>query len=191
MKVLFLNGSVGGRRGNCAALLDRLRPHFNQRAEVADAVLAEATPAVDQIAASDAFVFVTGTYWDSWGSPLQKFLEDFTAYETSELWLGKPAAVLVTMHSVGGKGVLSRLQGVLTTWGLQIPPLGGMVYSALADQALRGAFDGESDCWRTEDLTVIAHNLLAAVPLRAAWQTWPVDHGDPRRRWLDAQNIPN
>lgn len=185
MNVLILNGGVGGAHGNSAALLKHLQPHLQNVANVQTIALVERLPEIAEIQKADAFVFLTGTYWDSWGSPLQKFLEAFTEHETSELWLGKPAAVIVTMHSVGGKAVLSRLQGVLTTWGCLIPPLGGMVYSALAQTALRADFDGEADCWRPEDLAVVAHNLLAAASLRASWQRWPVDGEDAKRRWLE------
>lgn len=183
-RVLILNGSLGGAEGNSAALLPRLRAHLEPASEVQEVALAQRLPSEEEIRTADGFFFATGTYWDSWGSPLQKFLEAFTQHETSDLWLGKPAAVLVTMHSVGGKSVLSRLQGVLTTWGLLIPPLSGMVYSALADEVLQHEFDGQADCWCPEDLEILAANLLAAIPLRTTWRRWPVDRRDPARRWL-------
>ena len=85
---------------------------------------------------ANGIVFVTGTYWDSWGSPLQKFLEDLTPWECSDVWLGKPAAVVVSMQEVGGKAVLSRLQGVLSSLGCIIPPCSGMVYSHVGQCAL-------------------------------------------------------
>ena len=65
---------------------------------------------------AEAVLFVTGTYWDSWGSPLQKFLEDHAYLETSPVLMGKPAGAIVLQHFCGGKAVLSRLQGVLSTW---------------------------------------------------------------------------
>ena len=90
-----------------------------------------------QLEKSQGFVFVTGTYWDSWGSPLQKFLENVTDLEGSPAFLGKPAIVMVLNHSVGGKGVLSRLQGVLSTLGCLIPPMSGIVYSWVTEQLLK------------------------------------------------------
>ena len=153
----------------------------------------------DLIVGSDGLVFATGTYWDSWGSPLQRFLEQATALEAEGAFLGKPAAVLVTMHSVGGKGVLSRLQGVLSTLGCLIPPMSGLVYSLATQVATRmterlAAGHGDADAaaaaahlddfWHLDELEVVAHNLLEALAGGRDYHSWRVDGGDPRRRWL-------
>jgi chromate reductase len=122
---------------------------------------------------SAGFVFATGTYWDSWGSPMQRFLERATRFEGGPVWLGKPAAVVVTMHSADGKGVLSRLQGVLCTLGCQIPPMSGMVYSLATHLAIRRA-DAEpsvpyADFWQIDDFDTLCHNLLRARRPARAW----------------------
>ena len=112
-RVLVLNAALNGREGNTAVLLRRAMKSLSPAVEVTECVLAE-TPAYadvrEGLLAADAFVIGTGTHWDSWSHLLQKFLEDGTLDEGTPVWLGKPAAVLVTMHSVGGKAVLSRLQ---------------------------------------------------------------------------------
>lgn len=197
-RILVVNGSLGGARGNTGALLDSLL------AEVRAGALADQAPTLDILAladgfdphelpprleAADAFVFATGVYWDSWGSPLQRFLEEVTATEAGDAWLGKPAAVLVTEHSVGGKSVLSRLQGVLGTLGCLIPPMSGMVYSMANHLALRGErSEFHDDLWQRGDFRVIARNLLAAWAFSGQgeprWRAWPVDSQDARRRWV-------
>lgn len=204
-RVLLLNASLAGEAGNSARLLAALARHLAPQADLAQATLA-GPGAVDfaalepRLHAADAFVIATGTHWDSWSSPLQKFLEDATPAEASALWLGKPVAVLVTEHSVGGKGVLSRLQGVLVTLGCTLPPLSGLVLSRAAQLARAGASgagaaaspkvadtaEAAKDFWSPEDLEVVAHNLLAAARQpRAEWKTWPVDRADFARTWLE------
>ena len=191
-RVLLLDASLAGPGGNSSALLDLLAPRLAPFAEIDQAALSG--PAGKNFAAlepalraADAFVFATGTHWDSWSSALQKFLEDATPAEASPLWLGKPAAVLVTEHSVGGKAVLSRLQGVLVTLGCAIPPLSGLVVAQSVQLARLHCPDPDAcdDYWSVDDLAVVAHNLLVGVRRpRPDWRAWPVDRTDYRRRWL-------
>ncbi|MEN9840962.1 MAG: hypothetical protein RL376_762 [Verrucomicrobiota bacterium] len=192
-RILILNASLAGPLGNSARLLSLLESHLTPHADLVRAELAgpdafafeRLEPALRN---ADAFVIATGTHWDSWSSPLQKFLEDATPAEATPLWLGKPVAVLVTEHSTGGKGVLSRLQGVLVTLGCTLPPLSGLVLSQAAQLARAGderAAALAADFWSPEDVRVAAHNLLlAARQPRVAWKTWPVDRADFHRVWL-------
>jgi multimeric flavodoxin WrbA len=187
MRITLVDGSLGGAGGNTAAVLAPLIEALRAQADVEAIHLATDPRPLDAVEAllraSDGFVFATGTYWDSWGSPLQAFLERATGLEAGPAWLGKPAAVVVTMHSVGGKGVLSRLQGVLSTLGLLLPPMTGFAYSLAGHLALDHA--PHADFWHRDDLAVVAHNLLEAVRGGRDWRAWPVDAGDPRRRWID------
>jgi NAD(P)H-dependent FMN reductase len=190
--LLFIDGSLEGTNGNSNALAVQLASHFPGDLKVDFLRLNENPPHSEiekLIDSAKGFVFFTGTYWDSWGSPLQRFLEEFTHLEGTSAWLGKPAAVLVTMHSVGGKGVLSRLQGVLNTLGLQIPPMSGMAYSFSSQLALeteRGK--SEADFWSPRDLLVIAENLKLAIRNNdnktSEWMAWPVDERDPKKKWI-------
>jgi chromate reductase len=202
-RVLLINGSPSAGQGNTALVLRQMAARLQRRADVATVVLADMPDAgflEAQIRTSQGFVFATGTYWDSWGSPLQRCLESLTSIEASDAWLGKPAAVLVTMHSVGGKAVLSRLQGVLNTLGLLIPPLTGWVYSAAAQAALQRDACGQelgdklsqaveqaiaADLWRLADLEIVAHNLLEALEQTHRWKAWPVDRAGFDSRWVD------
>lgn len=185
---LLLNGSLSGENGNTTALLRRAVSVLHSHGEVlsltlsAEVSFAEVEPA---LARATALVIGTGTYWDSWSHLLQRFLEDATASEGTSLWLGKPAGVLVTMHSVGGKGVLSRLQGVLNTFGCMIPPMSGMVFSHVGQAALASDAEGLPDLWCREDVDVICHNLVAALEPSPHYRAWPVDRGDAKARWIE------
>ena len=184
MKILVINGSLGGARGNTARALNEITRHFTNAVPYH---LAEgAMPTRDDLEKADGYVFSTGVYWDSWGSPLQNFFEQVTPLEGDSCWFGKPVACLVTMHSVGGKEVLSRLQGVLNTFGLYTPPMSAIAYSLANDIALReGAGSHSDDFWSLGDLDVLAKNLAtAAAAPRLNWSRWPVDRTNPHRVWL-------
>lgn len=188
MRILALDGSLGGDHGNSSVLLDAATELLRSEATVERATLARAPGFVAHraaLAAADAIVVATGTYWDSWSSPLQQFLEQATPSEGTELWLGKPAAVLVTAHSVGGKGVLSRLQGVLSTFGAQIPPMGGLVITRVGELARGHGGPDCEDIWGLSDVEVVCHNLVACARGSRAFRAWTVDRGDPGRRWLE------
>jgi NAD(P)H-dependent FMN reductase len=214
--LLLLNASLAGDTGNTAVLLARAGLLLSRRATVESLTLAPRTDATlsnlsvlnarlragtglsPQLHAAleraDGFIIGTGTHWDSWSSVLQKFLEDATATEASKLWLGKPAAVVVSEHSTGGKGVLSRLQGVLVTLGCSIPPMSGLVLSRAALLATQHAPDPATtrDFWCADDLRVVCHNLAeaarvtlpAAQPAHPRWRAWSVDRRDFAARWL-------
>ncbi len=192
-RVLLLNAGLGGANGNSARVLDRLADHLRGTADIETATLgpdgatdfARITPG---LARAHAIVIATGVHWDAWSSSLQSFLEAATPAEAGPLWLGKPAAVLVTEHSVGGKGVLSRLQGVLVTLGCEIPPLSGLVLSRAGQLARTGAprDPAADDLWQPDDLAVVAHNLLTAARRPVAqWRAWPVDRTHYVDRWLE------
>ena len=106
-----------------------------------------------------------------------------TETEGSTLWLGKPAAVLVTMHSLGGKGVLSRLQGTLNLFGAVLPPMSGLVYSAISHEVLKER-EAQTEVWRLGDLEVVCHNLCEAVEGTRQWKSWEVDSAGFEKRWL-------
>lgn len=187
-KILILNGSLGGNSGNTEFLLERLQKNLPSSEVVHLKDLLEKKIAIRdlkiKLETASGFVFTSGTYWDSWGSPMQYFLESATEFEASDIFMGKPAAVMITMHSVGGKGVLSRLQGVLNTLGMMIPPMSGIVYSLAGQLALETESTFAEDFWSLEDVDIIAHNLLTAVNLETTYKPWPVDHKDPKRLWV-------
>lgn len=187
MNILIINGSLGGIDGNTSVLIAVACKNITAQKGHYDIIhLEEAQNDLEsKLAWADGFLFTSGTYWDSWGSPMQKFLETTTAFEASDLFFKKPASVMITMHSVGGKGVLSRLQGVLNTMGLLIPPMSGLVYSLSVHLALQsGSSNFSEDFWSLEDIEIIIHNLMTAANKRHDYKCWPVDRKDPKRRWL-------
>jgi len=187
-KILLFNGSPQGRHGNCQKLILEIQKQLKTRATLEVIHLADKKsfkPIVDKIKKADGVLFVTGTYWDSWGSPLQKLLEEMTELEGCPELLGKPCAVFVLMHSVGGKGVLSRLQGVLSTMGFLIPPMTGMVYSLASDLALKNSRSvHKDDFWQLEDTEKVLENFLLSLQIKISWASWPVDRKNFRKLWL-------
>ena len=193
MKIATLNGSPNGRNGNSERMIEALvraggaipcNPGW-EHITLSDSKPAEA---LDRMHGAQAYLFVTGTYWDTWGSPLQRFLEEATDTEGSALWLGKPAGVIVGAHSVGAKGVLSRLQGVLNTYGCLIPPMSGAVLTAANQRALAAPTpkgDLHLDFWSEADLPVILHNVCTAVSGGTDYRGWEVDRSDPKAIWVD------
>ena len=186
--ILLLNGSPSGSKGNCQILIKKIQKtlpktfktkviHLNE--DINTKILYKS------IDTADGFIFVTGTYWDSWGSPLQHFLETVTDLEGTKSFVGKPCAVFVLNHSVGGKAVLSRLQGVLSTFGCLIPPMSGMVYSLVTKLALKNSKSvHKDDLWTLDDLDMIVENFVLAIGIKTAWITWPVDRKNFRKNWI-------
>ncbi|MFH1496723.1 MAG: NAD(P)H-dependent oxidoreductase [Verrucomicrobiota bacterium] len=188
-RILLINAALGGTDGNTAAALEHLAKQLQPHADLARVTLAARPPlekTIELMAASDGFVLATGTHWDSWSSHLQAFLENLTPHEGTPLLLGKPAACVITEHSVGGKAVLSRLQGVLVTLGCAIPPMSGLVLSRSALTAAEERPEVAEDFWSLDDLATVAANLLAAARApREAYTAWPVDREHLHDRWLD------
>ena len=188
-KILIINGSLGGKNGNTSVLINAASEYLLQQKFEFEVLHLEGSE-IDlqsKLTWADGFIFTSGTYWDSWGSPMQLFLENITQYEASDVFLFKPASVMISMHSVGGKGVLSRLQGVLNTMGLSIPPMTGLVYALSTHLAMSSGNDPghfSEDFWSLEDIEIIVHNLVTAVNHQHGFKSWPVDRKDPKRRWL-------
>lgn len=183
LRVLLLNGSIRGAESNTGWLLHEAARRLASRADCALLHLAEAMPSVaevrTQLEQADAIVVGTGTYWTSWGSPLQRFLEVMTPFENTPAFLGKPVAALVTMDSVGGAELAARLLGVFNQLGCLVPPCSTLVLSRVASaRAARPLteIDAEDDdVWQLADLDLLLHNLtLAATAKGPTWEPWPV-----------------
>lgn len=189
--VSLINGSPHGAVGNTAVLFRFIRDTLKPLVNLVEITLTDSISRkelVEMLEASDGFIFGTGTYWDSWGSPLQKFLEDLTDTEGSSVWLGKPAAVVVSMHAVGGKGVLSRLQAVLNTFGAQIPPMSGIVCSLANQLAIQDSpEEATRDLWRPADLEIVCHNIIEAVNGSNRWKTWELDGKNFKKVWVEIE----
>ena len=141
---------------------------------------------------ADCLIFSTGTYWDSWGSPMQQLFEKMTILEGSNYLLGKPACAIVTMHSVGGKEVCSRILGNLVSLGCMIPPFAGFAYSYADHVAHKSRTSGKrllDDVWHIEDLETLLHNLIKAADIESkpeyrVWDFLNTTVFDPTTVWL-------
>lgn len=176
-RLLVLNGSIRGREGNTGELLEIACRNVPSGVETREVVLATYDASVDALAddlrAANGFLVGTGVYWGSWGSPLQRFLEVMTAFETSDLFVGKPVGIVVTMDSVGGFDVAERLLGVFSTLGCFVPPLTMLVVSRLATELRE--FAGNEDVWQVDDADALVQNLVLAMNATAVpWRSWPV-----------------
>lgn len=186
--MLIVNGSLGGNSGNTAELLAIAEEKLGEKATTSHLELLR-EPTLDRMleaaAKADAFLFGTGTYWDSWGSPLQRFLEMTAHTEGMHYWFGKPVGVIVTAHAVGSKSVLSRLLGVLNVYGMMIPPLAGLAYTWVNDTALGTASEHlQRELWTPNDVEVVCHNLLEMVTGGHDWLSWPTCEGKSGEKWL-------
>ena len=185
-RLAVILAGLGGVRGNGARLLELAAPYLGT-VDTEVCVLASRpgfAPHEAALARAAGFLFTTGTYWDGWSSHLQRFLEEATPTEASSLWLGKPAAVWVTAHSVGAKGVLSRLTGVLSSFGCAIAPMTGLAITHANELARACDPEAARDFYGPADLEVSVHNLLETVRGTRAYRAWDVERGDPSRRWL-------
>lgn len=184
--ILIINASIAGGGGNTHKALSLLADYLREAASVNWIIINEGTSSAyyqDIIRQADGIIFGTGTYWDSWSSGLQRLLEDLTFWDQDVLF-GKPASIIVTEHSCGGKSILSRLQGVLSSMGMLIPPMSGLVLSAAGQAAINGNIVIKEDIWSMLDLEVIAHNLLAAASKTWQWKKWNTDSEHTKENWL-------
>jgi NAD(P)H-dependent FMN reductase len=187
VSVLILNAGLGGRAGNSQVVAEHAARWLQQRGVPHRLLTLRDAPGGDVPAAlerAERLVFVSGTYWGGFSSLLQQLLEELTPSETSELWLGKPAAVFVTAHQVGAQSVLHRLQGVLVTLGCALPPLSGVVISKVGEALRDRAPELCDDVWGLSDVETALHNLLASPYSPRAFRVWPVDREHYGQRWL-------
>lgn len=184
-KILIINGSPKGSKGNCSFLIKQIQRCISKSKVIHLSKIKKMESLFDDLEKASGFIFVTGTYWDSWGSPLQLFLEKATDLEGTKAFVGKPCAVFVLNHSVGGKAVLSRLQAVLSTFGCLIPPMSGMVYSLVTKLALKNSTSIQNDdLWTLDDAPLILENFKLALEIKTEWKTWPIDRKNFKKNWI-------
>lgn len=196
--VLIINGALGGRTGNTSMLLKKikrmlLKDHDQIKVKIIHLYPTFVWNSVKRsIKKSDCLIFATGTYWDSWGSPMQQLFEKMTVLEGSKYLVGKPACAIVTMHSVGGKEVVSRILGNLVSLGCMIPPFAGFAYSYADHIAHRSRISGKKlldDVWHIQDLHSLLNNLIKAASIEPkpgyeVWDFLDTTAFDPTTVWL-------
>lgn len=183
-KILIINGSLRGTTGNSEAVANAavkiLEKDLQQ--EVKRITLAAPLPSIrevyDLLADCDAFLVISGVYWNNWSSPLQRFIEVTTAFENTPAYFGKPVACAVTMDSVGGIEVAARLQAVFGGLGCWTPPCSTLVLSRTGQEAMAASAgkeeDQNEDVWRMADLSIVLRNLVTAANMPGdKWVAWP------------------
>lgn len=182
--ILIINGSLRGRAGNSYALAQYAQALMAAGSGATSAILtlADLQGPVDaiyeQLCSSDGFLVISGVYWNSWSSLLQRFLEVSTAFEQTPVFRGKPVACAVSMDSVGGSEVAARIHAAFSGLGCWSPPCATVVVSRVGQEAMK-ASEGmpdnpNDDVWRLADLEIVVSNLLTASAYnRADWKQWP------------------
>jgi len=182
--ILIINGSLRGDKGNSQALAEQARSLIAARPGAAAEILllaglqARVEVVYGQLCGYDGFLVISGVYWNSWSSPLQRFLEVVTAFELSPAFWGKPVACAVSMDSVGGSDVAARLHAAFSGLGCWCPPCATLVLSRVGQEAIKAsegkANNPNDDVWRPDDLEIVVANLVtAAAKDRSVWQQWP------------------
>ena len=196
--ILIINGALGGRTGNTSMLLKKIKKMILKGREGVKVKIVHLHPTFSwnsvkrSIKKADALIFSTGTYWDSWGSPMQQLFEKMTVLEGSKYLVGKPASAIVTMHSVGGKEIVSRILGNLISLGCMIPPFAGFAYSYADHVAHKTRTSGRKlldDVWHIQDLQSLLNNLIKAAcietkPDYEVWDFLDTTAFDPTTVWL-------
>ncbi|PSR53201.1 FMN reductase [Adhaeribacter arboris] len=183
-KILIINGSIRGKQGNSGALSIAAEQYLHSKlfATASIITLAEPMPGIQQVydllTSSHGFLIITGTYWNNYGSSLQRFIEIISAFENSPALFGKPVACAVSMDSVGGADVASRIQSVFSGLGCWSPPCSTLVVSRVGQEAISASKgqvdDPNEDVWRVEDLEIVLKNLVKATSLPPdVWVSWP------------------
>lgn len=194
--ILIVNGSLGGRTGNTHNLIKKIRKTITKIDGLIKVQVIHLNPQFNwirirkHIKTCDALIFCTGTYWQSWGSPMQQLFEKMTEIEGKKHLLGKPIGAIATMHSVGGQEVVSRMQGVLCSLGCVIPPFCGFAYSYADHVAHQGRFHGKKlldDVWHLEDTHTLIFNVIESMKGTNKWKVWgflDTRAFDPTSIWL-------
>ncbi|MEK6878085.1 MAG: NAD(P)H-dependent oxidoreductase [Nanoarchaeota archaeon] len=184
--ILIINAALNGSTGNTAQLLKIAERKLRQSFEVDTVCLNNRITfdkCISKIKNASGFIIGTGVHWNGWSSLLQKFLESATPTEGKEMWLGKPCGFIVTMHSVGGIEVLSRLITTMNLMGCFTPPACGMSYS-LAEHKSRKSKFNENIFWDSSDINIVCHNLSEAINHSNSWKFWKVDRSHINDVWL-------
>lgn len=194
--VTIINGSLGGRTGNTNNLLKRVKKLVLKRNPDTKVRIVHLCPSFDwlkikrYIKTSNILILSTGTYWDSWGSPMQQLFEKMTQIEGKKHLLGKPAGAIVTMHSVGGKEVCSRILGNLISLGCMVPPFASFAYAYSDHVAHKSRTSGKKlldDVWHMDDLEAFIHNLFEVHEGTKNFKVWDyldTQALDPNYVWL-------
>jgi hypothetical protein len=199
-RLAIVDGSLRPGDGNTARALERVVRSLGSRAAVDRIALGTFRGTVPELAsrlrAAQGLLVGSGTYWNSWGSPLQRFFEVMTPYEATDVFAFKPASVVVTMDATGGAEVAARLSATLACFGCQVPPFGWIALSRVAAALEAKSPEVTRDVWGAADLDVLGANLLAATNHAAlapagAYRAWPIEAAaGTEGEWAPFESLP-
>lgn len=183
-KILIINGSIRGMHGNSWMIAKTAEAYLRGKliADPSIINLSEPRTSIKEVyellSASDGFLVVTGNYWNSWGSAMQRFIEVITTFENDPVLFGKPVACAVTVDSVGGADVAAGLHAVFSGLGCWSPPCSTLVLSRVGLEAIaasKGQVDNPNeDVWSVDDIGIVLQNLVTAAGMRRdRWVAWP------------------
>ncbi len=183
-KILIINGSIRGEEGNSWSISNNAKEHLYKKFNLESSILTLTDPKqsiqeISEILSShDGFFVVSGVYWNNWSSSLQRFIEVITIFENSPIFFGKPIACAVSMDSVGGIEVASRIHATFTSLGCWSPPCSTLVLSRVGLEAISASkgnkLDPNEDVWRLDDIEIVLNNLVTATSIKnIPWVSWP------------------
>jgi NAD(P)H-dependent FMN reductase len=179
-RIVVLDGSLNGIGGNTHGVIQETVHALGHLVEVDYIELKDVKDMLSlhtRIKDAQGFIVGSGTYWQSWGSPMQRFLEAATEWEGTDVFLGKPICTVITMHSVGGVEVMSRLQSIFNLLGCFAPPHCSMVHSYV--NQLAAQIDKEDmEIWDLRFVPTVAHNFKVALFGGGSFMSWDADQGD-------------
>lgn len=183
--ILIVNGSIRGTTGNSGKIIKKAVTLITREKDTTSTVLTLTEPLPDissvknLVKKADGFLIISGTYWNSWGSPLQRFIEVMSVFENTNVFFGKPVACVVSMDSVGGMEVAGRLHSVFSGFGCWSPPCSTVVISRIGQEVVKSTSgnknDPNEDVWRLDDINVLVKNLMHSTRLNGKWEHWPND----------------
>lgn len=182
--ILIINASIRGDEGNSNSIALAAKNYIEKQkigtAEIYTLTSPKKTlkEVYQLLEKKDAFIVITGTYWNNISSVLQRFIEICTLFENTEAFLGKPISAIVSMDSVGGVDVASKIINSFSGLGCWSPPCSSIILSRLGEEAVKRTADWEEDpnedVWRLKDIEILIDNIDIACQFdRKKWKVWP------------------
>ena len=197
-KILIINASIRGQEGNSYQIALKAKSYI-EKSNLSDVEIydiANPKSTIDEVyelvKKSDAFLIVSGTYWNNIGSGLQRFIEVCTPFENSDAFFGKPLSTIISMDSVGGIEVANKITSAFSGLGCWTPPCSTVVLSRIGQEAAMLTKDFEDDTnkdvWRLDDIEILIDNLSIACKIdNKNWKAWDIDRlASENKKWPES-----
>lgn len=182
--ILIINASIRGQKGNSYTIALAAKNYIekNQSANVNIYDLTHPKNTIKEVYTllenTDAFIVISGTYWNNVSSNLQRFIEVCTPFENTNAFFGKPVSTIISMDSVGGIEVANKIISSFSGLGCWAPPCATIILSRLGEEAVKQTQDWDDDpnedVWRLDDIEILIDNLIIASNIeKKNWKVWP------------------